>query len=228
MSKILEQVLETFAAKINFVRRTSMGVPKIINIDLAIPLTDQEYNFAGNMFYIWQAPDDTSYLEIKVNNTREPAIPFTVQTGLETPFDRLLITTPAGQAGTITLIVATEAPELLQIIDNRTSTIVGFTDILDELRGDVTPENWGEITVGVAAVQLLAANVDRKACSICSDANNAGNIYLGFTNGVTTAAGGNLWVECLRPGESWGVDDYRGPIYAIATVAAQLVGTGEW
>lgn len=226
--KMLNKILDLFPEKINYVRRASMGVPKTITINLATVLTDQKYDISGNIFYIWSAPDDTSYINIKVNNTREPAIPYSVQTGLETPFERLLITTPAGQAGEMVLIYATEAPELLRIIDNRSSTIAGISDIVDQLSGDVLPENWGEVSVGVAAVQLLAANANRKGCTICSDPNNTGNIYLGFTNAVTTAAGGNLWFECLMPGESWGVDDYRGTIFAIATVAAQAVGTGEW
>ena len=228
MIKLSQKILDRFSGKIDYVRRASMGVPKTLSINLALPLTDQKYDISGNIFYVWSAPDDTSYIEIKVNNTREPAIPYSVQTGLETPFERLLITTPAGQAGNMVLIYATEAPELLRIIDNRSSTIAGISDIVDELRGDLLPENWGEVTVGVAAVQLLAANANRKACSICSDPDNTGNIYLGFLITVTTAAGGNLWFECLQPGESFGVDDYRGPIFAIATVAAQLVGTGEW
>lgn len=225
---MIDKILSTFTEKIDYVRRASMGVPKTFRIDLTVPIVDQKYDISGNLFYIWTSPDEASFVNIKVNNNREPGIPYVAQTGLNTPFDKLYITTPAGQAGEMVIIYATEAPDLLQLIDNRSVTAMNLADLLLELRGDVTPENWGEITVGVAAVQLLAANVDRKACSICSDANNAGNIYLGFTNGVTTAAGGNLWVECLRPGESWGVDDYRGPIYAIATVAAQLVGTGEW
>ena len=126
------------------------------------------------------------------------------------------------------IIYATEAPDLMEILDSRSTTVGGVGGILDEMRGDVLPENWGEVTAGVAQVQLLAANANRKSCSICSDIDNTGNIYLGFDNTVTTAAGGNNWFHVLTPGASWAVDDYRGPIHAIATIAAQAVGTGEW
>ncbi|KPK75274.1 MAG: hypothetical protein AMJ79_11850 [Phycisphaerae bacterium SM23_30] len=205
-----------------------MGVPKTFQIDLSVALTDQKFDISGNLFYVWQSPDQTSYVEIKVNNTREPAIQYIAQTGLNTPFERLYITTPAGQTGNMTIIYATEAPELMTLIDNRAVTAANLADILEQLRGDVTPENWGEVTVGVAAVELLAANANRKACWIDSDPDNTGNIYLGFDNTVTTRAGGNNWFKCLTPGMGWGVDDYRGAIYAIATAANQYAGVGEW
>ncbi len=218
-----------FQQKIEIVRRLSAGVPKIINIDLAIPLVDQEYSISGNLFYIYSAPGEAEYVGIKVNETREPMINYSAHTGLETPFYRLYITTPAGQAGTLQIIYGTEAPELLTILDHRSTTAAGVGGILDELRGDVTPEIVGaEIAVGVAQVQLLASNAGRKGCSICADILNAGNVYLGFDNTVTTSAGGNIWFHVLGPGGSWQVDDYRGPIHAIATLAAQAVGVGEW
>ena len=125
------------------------------------------------------------------------------------------------------IIYGTEAPELMEILDHRSTTVAGVGGILDELRGDVAPESVGvEITVGAAAVQAIAANANRKGCWLHSDINNTGTIYLGFDNTVTTAAGGNIWVACLAAGQGWGVDDYRGDIYAIATAAGQLLGTG--
>jgi len=224
----LPELLKTFNDKIEFVRRGSIGLPKTFDIDLAVPIRDQKYTLAGNVLYVLHAPDDTVYVDIKINSTQERAIHLTRAIGFETPFDTLYITTPAGQAGTITMVYGTEAPELLRIIDNRSSTSLGMNQVVAELQGDVAPENWGEVTVGAAAVQVVPANVDRKACWICSDPSNTFNIYLGFTNGVTTAAGGNLWFHCLTPGASWGVDDYRGDIYAIAGGAGQLIGMGEW
>ena len=218
---------DRFVKNIRSVERRDAGVIKRIDIDLAIALTDFEYALAGNMFYIWDSPDGT-YIDIKINETREPAVSYVEQTGQRTPFDKLYITTPAGQAGNLILLSGTEAPELVEMLDNRGAIRGDLATIRDELMGDITPENWGEITAGVAQVQLLAANANRKGCSICSDIDNTGNIYLGFDNTVTTAAGGANWFHVLTPGGSWAVDDYRGPIHAIATVAAQLVGTGEW
>lgn len=215
-----------FTEKIEFVKQRSMGVPKMFNIDLSIAATDQVYNLAGNFFFIWGAPDESSYISIKVNETRENAIPFSVHTGAETPFYRLFITTPGGQSGTMQIIYATEAPEFLRLIDNRSTTVAGVGGILDELRGDLVPERWGlEVTVGNAvAVQMLPAYAFRKACIIQAKSTNAGIVYLGFDNTVTTTT----WVAELQAGMSFTVDNYRGPIWARATMAGQLASYGEW
>ena len=217
---------EQFIEKIEYVKKASMGVPKIITIDLAIPIVNQEYNIAGNVFYIFSAPDESSYVSIRVNETREPSILYTVHVGLETPFHRLYITTPAGQAGDLVILYGTEAPDFLRIIDNRSTTVAGVGGVLEELRGDILPETIGaEITVGnAAAVQILAANAARKACIVQSKNINAGIVYIGFDNTVAN----NLWVAELFFSMSFSVDDYRGPIWARASALGQLVGFGEW
>lgn len=222
-------VLDTFAEKIGYVRRSSMGVPKTITINLAVPILDQPYNLSGNLFYVWSSPTAVDYVEIKVNNTREPAVPYTRQTGLNTPFDKLYITTPAGQAGNMVIIYATEAPELLQIIDNRSATLTGISDILDELRGDVTPENFIGVTIAAApgATLIMAARATRKACSVQALSTNTGSVFVGFDNTVTVGGAPGIWVWELLPGVPLTIDDYRGPLWGIAT-AAQVVGTGEW
>lgn len=217
---------ESFVEKIHYVQKASMGVPKKIEIDLGTPEVNREFSISGNLFYIYSSPDESSYVNIKVNETREPAIPYTVHTGLETPFYRLYITTPAGQAGTMIIIYGTEAPDLLRILDNRSVTVAGVGGVLEELRGDVTPENWGtEITVGnAAAVEILAANATRKACIIQAKSTNTGIVYIGFDNTVTTTK----WIAELQAGMPFTVDDYRGDLYARADAAGQLVGYGEW
>jgi len=227
--ELFDRLLDTFAQKINYVRKASMGVPKMFTIDLAVPLLDQPYHISGNLYYVWSAPNAEDYVDIKVNKSSEPALRCLRQTGLITPFDKLLITTPAGQTGDMVLLYGTEAPELLNIIDNRSVTAIGLAGILAELQGDVLPESAAaEITVGAAQVQLLAASATRKAFSLCADINNTGTIYLGFDNTVTTAAGGNIWFHAMQAEAQFGIDDYRGPIHAIATAAGQLVGVGEW
>lgn len=224
-----ESLLNTFSKKINYVRKASMGVPKTFVINLGLPLTDQPYHISGNIYYVWSAPNAQDYIDIKVNKSSEPALRCVRQTGLITPFDKLLITTPDGQDGDMVLLYGTEAPELLSIIDNRSVTAIGLADVLGELQGDVLPESAAaEITVGAGQVQLLAASATRKAFSLCADINNTGDIYLGFDNTVTTPAGGNIWFHCMPAGAQFGIDDYRGPLHAIATAAGQLIGVGEW
>ena len=221
--------LDDFSRKIEYVRKGPMGVPKAIVIDLANVAADLIYDISGNIFYIWSAPDESSYISIKVNETSQPAIAYSVHTGIETPFHRLMITTPAGQAGNIVLVYGTEAPEMMRLIDNRSTTVAGVGGMLDELRGDVTPENFIGIAIGAApgATLIMAARAARKACIIQALSTNTTNVYLGFANTVTVGGAPGIWFAELPPGMAFAVDDYRGPIWGIAT-GAEVVGTGEW
>ena len=216
-----------FPAQIENVRVRDVSPVRRIDIDLSLILKDQVYNISGNFFYIWETPGTGEYIDVKVNNNTENAAPYRQQTGQKVPFDTLYITTPAGQTGNLILLYGTEWPGLVNLIDNRAAVSEDISDLLNQLQGDTTPENWGRVTCGVAQVQLLAANANRKSCSICSDINNTGIVYLGFDNTVTTAAGGANWFHCLTPGGSYHIDDYRGAIHAIATAANQLVGRAE-
>lgn len=223
----LQQMLDTFDDKIDYVRKTMIGVPKTFVIDLSVQLTDQEYGIAGNLFFIWEAPDEQSYINVKINTTKEDAIPFSVHTGVRTPFDRLFITTPAGQAGNMRIIYGTEAPELLELIDNRSTTVAGVGGVLDELVGDLTPEGFTGVATGVGvATLLLAANVNRKSCIVQALSTNTGPVFLGYDNTVTVGGAPGIWFAELQPGDVYTVDDYRGDIYGIST-AAQVVGVGE-
>ena len=221
--EFFERLIDTFSKKINYVRRASMGVPKMFTINLALPIIDQPYHISGNIYYVWSSPNAEDYIDIKVNKSSEPALRCVRQTGLITPFDKLLITTPAGQTGNMVILYGTEAPELLSIIDNRSVTAIGLADMLAELRGDITPENWNQATIGVAQSEVLAANADRKSFSIQAKSTNTGIVYVGFDATVTAA---KWWAE-LQAGQSCDGDDYRGPLHAIATAADQLIGYAE-
>jgi hypothetical protein len=138
---------------------------------------------------------------------------------------RLFITTPAAQAGNMKILIASLAPEMFTIIDNRSAISESMTDILIQLRGDLTHKTWStEITVNsTAAVQILDANADRKSCSIQAKKANTGLVYIGFNNTVTTIK----WVAELQPGQSYSIDDYRGALFARADSDGQKVGWGE-
>ena len=221
--ELFDKILDTFAKKINYVRRASMGVPKKFIINLALPLIDQPYYISGNLYYIWSSPNAGDYVDIKVNKSSEPALRCVRQTGLITPFDKLLITTPEGQTGDMVLLYGTEAPELLSIIDNRSVTEIGLADMLAELQGDLLPEDWDEETVGAAQQQVMAANADRKSFNIQAESTNTGIIYVGFDATVTAA---KWWAELL-PGQSCNGNDYRGPVHVIGSAAGQDYGFAE-
>ena len=211
--------------QIKDIRQSRVALPTLINVDLSTADADRRFNISGNVFYIWSAPDSSAYVQVRFNERDQAQIPFYQQTGLKVPFDCFYLTVPAGLTGTMVLLIASEAPEFLEVIDNRSATSAELTEIRAQLQGDSAEETWGtEKTVGVAAVQILAANADRKGCIIQSKAANAGLVYIGFDNTVAT----NKWIAELGAGMSFDIDDYRGALYAIASAAGQLVGYGEW
>lgn len=215
-----------FKQQLDMVRRLGLQAAQPIVIDLSVTIEDQEYNLSGNFFYIFNAPDLTSYVSVKTNNSNQTAVNWVRHTGFIHPFNRLYITIPSGQTGLMTILVAGEAPELFNVIDHRSAISQGMDDLLSELRGDVTAETWGvEKTVGnAAAVEILAANANRKACIVQAKSANTGKVYIGFDSTVTTTK----WIAELQASQAFNVDDYRGAIYARADAVGQLVGYGEW
>lgn len=218
---------DKFIQSIQEIRQRDAAMPRRIDINLAVAGT-VELSIAGDLFYIWQSPDESSYVDVRINTTDQPLIRFVRMTGIKTPFDKLYITTPAGQTGTMTLIYATEAAGLMELIDNRSVTLANLAEIRDELRGETTFENYAGKTIGAAAVKIIASNVNRKGCCVQALKANTGLIYLGFDNTVTAGGAPGIWFAELQPGQSFSVDDYRGDIYAIGSAAGQIAGIGEW
>lgn len=218
--------MRTFQEQLDLVRQLGLQAVQQIEIDLSVVASDHEYNLSGNFFYVKEAPDQDVYVEVKINGSNNRAINWTKQTGFVHPYNRLYITTPAGQTGAMTILLASEAPELFNVVDNRSAISQSMNDVLGELRGDTTPETVGtEKTVGSgAAVEIIDANADRKACTVQAKSTNTGIVYIGFDNTVTSTA----WVAELQAGMSFDIDDYRGDIWARASAAGQLVGWGEW
>jgi len=217
-------MISEFQKQLDLVHRLGIRAAQQIEINLAVEADDKEYNLTGNFFYVREAPDADVYVNVKVNSSDQPAVSWVKQTGFRHPFDRLYITTPAGQTGTMKILIAAEAPELYAVIDNRSAISEAADGILDESRGDTTPENWGiEKTVGLAAIEILAANEDRKSCIIQAKHSNTGYVYIGYDDTVLATK----WIAELGPSAPFATDDYRGTLFAIADTAAQLVGYGE-
>lgn len=216
----------TFAEQIKLIRSTDIGVPRRLDIDLSVAAVDHEYSLAANVFYVFDAPDGQMFIDVRFNKLNQAQHRFYRQTGLMTPMHTIFVTTPAGQTGTMTIIYGTEAPALLRIIDNRSATSLDMAAVRAELQGDTIPENWDtEITVGSgAAVEIINANADRKACTIQAKSTNTGIVYIGFDNTVTATK----WIAQLQASQTFSVSDYRGDLWARASAAGQLVGWGEW
>jgi hypothetical protein len=222
--------MRTFQQQLDMVRQLGLQAVQEIVIDLSVAAADQEYNLSGNFFYVNVAPDQEVYVAVKINGSNNKAINWTKQMGFIHPYNRLYITTPTGQTGTMKILIASEAPELFNVVDNRSAISDATTGIYNELRGDTTPEVIAsEKTVGSGAtVQLIASNANRKGCTVQAKSTNTGIVYIGFYGSGPYIVTSTKWVAELQAGMAFSIDDYRGDIYAIASAAGQLVGGGEW
>lgn len=215
-----------FDEAIEFVRKSSIGTPKKIDVDLSVATANLEMNIAGNFFYIKEASDNAVYLNVRFNELREPSFRMRKMQGFYTPFYKFILDFPAQAGGTIEIVYGTLAKDFIDVIDNRSAAADEMSEVVNELAGDLVAENVGSrVGVNAAATLLLAANADRKSCIIQHDpvTPGVGFICLGFTNAVTVAQ----FFAALAPGDVFTIDDYRGAIYGIRTGAATNAQVGE-
>jgi len=212
------------------------AIPKQIEIDLSVARTDFEINASGDILGVWLAPTVTDQVQVRINDTDQPAIPFVQGHVLETPFHRLFLTVAGGGTGTMYLLYgASESGQLLRMLVNAqdipaamTGMLTVLQDIREELIGptDDSDGGYGQQGVGVAAVQVVAANTDRHGVIVTCDPTNANAVYLGFDN--TVAANNFFAAFAAGAYDRVQFEDYRGAIYALAGGAGNNVGYGEY
>lgn len=206
--------------------QSGIGQPRRLTLDLSIPLVNQKFAISGTQFGVWSAPLQTDEIQVRFNENQAVTIPFQRGRVLAVPFNKVFITVPAGLAGNMDILYGHGSMDLFRIFPNAfdVDLTAVLTDTLNELQGDTAEEGYGETAVGLAAVQVIALNADRKGCVIQAKHDNAGVVYVGFDNTVGAAN----YAVCLEAGEAYTWDDYRGDIYAEASIAGQNVGWGEW
>lgn len=104
-----------------------------------------------------------------------------------------------------------------------------YPTVLNSANIDPTPTNTAtltQVTVTTTAIQLLAANSNRKGFTIFNTKPGK-NIYVGFANTVT-----NALYFVLIPGLSmyeWGSGSpYTGALYAIGDTTNMLINVAEF
>lgn len=211
--------------------KEQIGQPYRLRLDLAQVVNDLEFSLAGRVLAVWDAPSSMDYVDIKFNRQDAHPIRFSMGKVLAVPFTKLFVTTPAGQTGNFDFLYGPDSFDVLRIypvppaLDMTLANILAeLAGILGQLQGSEAEIAFGVQAVGVAAVNVLPADPARCGGIIQAASGNAGIIYLGFDNTVGAA---NCFVE-LPAGQAWSVDDWRGPVWAEASVAAQNVNTGEW
>ena len=218
--KILLDKLDFFTDQLNYIRKSSIGTPKKLYIDLAVANVDLKLDIAGNFFYIFRTSGTTENLNIKVNEQREPAFNFTRRKGFITPYYRLYITNDAQPGGWAIILYGTQAPDFLQVIDNTSET----DEVLAQLEGDLAAEGYNRVAAGAAAGLLVAANANRKSLTIQHDpVAGVGFVYIGYDNTVLATKA----IAALAPGATYSIDNYRGAIWGIRSGAATNIFFGE-
>ncbi len=195
-----------------------------------IPLTvagEQTVDLEGNFIYGIEATDGVANVNVQFSRKESDIDQHNIvkALGYIHPFDKLHFSWDAQAGKTITLLIGNLAPELLNIIDNR-STIVTttlLTEILAQLSGTVAAGNYGTVQVAAAATQIRPALATRKSLIIQNLLGNTGNLYLGYDNAVTAT---NCFI-CLAPGQAWATDDYLGAVFGLQTVALDRATFGE-
>ncbi len=198
------------------------SVPKLWVLNLADPVTDLPLNLAGTLLVFWQSPNFDDEIYVRFNQQDEPAFPLQRGAGIETEFDRVFVTVPAGLTGLAYLAYGDSREGRLAYLPTQQTGGEVMEAVRDELRGDVAGEADGAAVVGVAAAAAVAANADRRSLHIQAGLGNTAVITIGIDNTITPAGGVQL-----AAGMAFWVTDYRGPIWAISTAAGQRLNIFE-
>ena len=88
-----------FRANKNPIRRLS--------INLGVPVSDDQYDVAGEQLAVWNSPNAGDTIYVKLDDNSNDSIPLRRGDRIREKFERLYITVPAGLAGTMLLTFGT-------------------------------------------------------------------------------------------------------------------------
>ena len=199
------------------------GDPKLLTLDLTIALNNERFPIAGSQFGLWDAPNQSDIIYVRFNESTKAQIPFKRGKLIRAPFTEVYVTVPAGLTGTAYFLYGMGDMDVFRIHPNVSESSEVMEDIRDELQGDLVPENWGNAAVGLVQAQILAANANRRSFHVQAGLGNAQTVWIGYDNTVTNLNA----AAALVAGQSFWLDDYRGPIHAIAGGAGQVLHYSE-
>lgn len=126
------QLGSEFDQAIEYIRKSSIGTPKTIRIDLSVAHTDLELNITGNFFYVLETNAIGDMFDVRFNENREPAITMVRMMGFYTPYYRFYITNTAQANGYAIIVYGTLSRPFLDIIDNRSQA--DLASLLEDIR----------------------------------------------------------------------------------------------
>ena len=202
-----------------------LGEPQLIRINLDTATTNQLFNISGNFISVQDASDANTQIDIGFNRANNTKVPFTKGLQFIIPYKNFFASWTAQTGKFVDLLTYSFAPELFQIIDNRSqqSSTETLEDILEQLAGDTTSEIQGEqFTLDGNSQTAIAANTDRVGAMLYNPVGN-GVVYLRFGGSVTA-------VNCaiiIQGGTSFSIDNYRGDLNVLGT-NTEKIHVSEW
>ena len=195
----------------------------VIPLDTAMNL--KQISVAGNYFGIQEATDANVKISVSFNRSGDSKIEFTKGLAFVIPFNRFFITSDAQAGKTVTILIYNYAPELFQVIDNRSeaSSLVALEAVLAELQGETLSEEGGTRVQLSAETEAIALNADRKNYTLFNPVGN-GIIYVRHGDTVVTTSN---YKYAIQAGQMVMIDDYRGAVRALASVSGQYIHIGE-
>ncbi len=125
MSKLKIKDLKelSFEDVIRLINANEIAEPVKITLPLDNALNEKQFDIEGNFIGVIDATDANVAISVKFNKWDSEAIVFTRGLSFIRPFGKLFFTSTAQAGKSISLLISAYAPELFQIIDNRSEAI---------------------------------------------------------------------------------------------------------
>lgn len=216
---------KTIDELLSLVEKGQISEPQKFVLPLDTALNNKQYSFTGNFIYVQEATDNNVVVDIGLNRSDADKFQFSKGFGLIFPFKSLFIDSTAQSGKTITILIFNFAPEIFDVIDNRSA--LELTSILDEIlkqiKGNTTSQEGGARVQLSAEGQVLASNTDRVSYTLHNPiANNTMYIRHGSTTVTTTN-----YRYALEGGQTIMIDNYQGEVRALASTTGQYLHYGE-
>ncbi len=166
-------------------------------INIANAVTDYQLKLHGDFLYVMDAPASLN-ATVKFSDSKADPLILTKGRRYVMPFVKLFITIPAGQVGTMTLIIGKDAA-----FDFSDIGVVNINAITNPVK-DQAANNFNvagsPVNVGAGATLIVAANANRQSITVINEGANpvrfggAGVVFAGGAGGaggVLVPAGGS-------------------------------------
>jgi len=226
IDKIVAKFTDSMEAIEFFKGRTNVLLKKW-TINLAVAGT-QEVAIAGNFVYAIDATGALANVDVQFSKREDDMDKYNLvkSLGIIYPYDKVIFSWSAQAGASITLWIGNQAPDFLQVIDNRSAAASDtyLSQLVDKIVGSSTGSFNSLIDIDSGASEsVLAANTNRREAIFQADSANTGIIYIGFNS--TVAA--NKYVVALDAGDIFINDKYLGAWHAIASANDQNLSVSE-